>query len=284
MKISYRTHPILERLQNGKLGKVDMSILDKDFFLGIRWRDFYNLWKEETKYFLSELNVISDPFLKASQKAGPKLIDLYYDSLNSKKVDLNFRGTFIILGGFAYLLRHEYKAEMDHLYISLFWFDRNPSSGRAILLGCFNSNRYGERLYIDSNDDWWMSKDYKRSFNINTPEEEIKELGEILGRCIALKMFKSYADVETKELKPNSKTRGINCKYVNDTDLKITYLDSKWFTTLVKSDAFNVRGHFRLQPFGEGLKEHKLIWISEFTKSGYTAPARKLSLTNSQLL
>jgi len=54
-------------------------------------------------------------------------------------------------------------------------------------------------------------------------------------------------------------------------------LDSKWFTTLVKSDAFHVRGHFRLQPKkkdGEWTKE--LIWINDFQKEGYTAPARRL--------
>jgi len=95
--------------------------------------------------------------------------------------------------------------------------------------------------------------------------------------------FKKYAEVETKELKPHSKLNDIDCKYINDTGLNITWLDSKWFTTLVKSDAFTVRGHFRLQPYKNEKHEwtHKLIWISEFEKSGYTAPARKLSLQNS---
>ena len=59
---------------------------------------------------------------------------------------------------------------------------------------------------------------------------------------------------------------------------QIQILNSTWFTTLVKSDNFKVRGHFRLQPKkkgGEWTKE--IIWVNEFVKSGYTAPAKKLT-------
>jgi hypothetical protein len=51
-------------------------------------------------------------------------------------------------------------------------------------------------------------------------------------------------------------------------------MDSTWFTQLVISNAFNVRGHFRLQPCGPELKERKLIWIQDFQKSGYTRKAK----------
>jgi len=94
-------------------------------------------------------------------------------------------------------------------------------------------------------------------------------------------MFKSYAQVETKVLQGNSKSKDVNCKYVNDTKSVVTFLDSKWFTTLVKSDGFNVRGHFRLQPKKvDNVWTKELIWISEFKKTGYTAPAKKLSFIN----
>jgi len=87
---------------------------------------------------------------------------------------------------------------------------------------------------------------------------------------------KKYAEIETKEVAARKRVVDHSGKYVNTTDLNVTYLDSKWFTTLVRSEGFNVRGHFRLQPFGEGLKERKLIGISDFLKQGYTSPARKL--------
>lgn len=91
--------------------------------------------------------------------------------------------------------------------------------------------------------------------------------------------FIRYAQVETKELPAGQMTKFVDCKYRNDTKSNITILNSTWFTNLVKSDAFKVRGHFRLQPCGEGHKDRKLIWINDFQKEGYTAPARKLGAT-----
>ena len=92
-------------------------------------------------------------------------------------------------------------------------------------------------------------------------------------------MFKNYAEIETKYLKPKEKTKFVNCKYINETNSDVTLLNSTWFTNLVKSDSFNVRGHFRLQPKkinGEFTKE--LIWINGFKKNGYVSNAKKTKL------
>ncbi len=89
--------------------------------------------------------------------------------------------------------------------------------------------------------------------------------------------FLQFAEVEVKELKPNRQIyEGVICLYNNKTKSDIQIIDSTWFTTLVKSDEFKVRGHFRLQPCGEGMAKRKLIWVSEFKKSGYTREAKKL--------
>ncbi len=87
-------------------------------------------------------------------------------------------------------------------------------------------------------------------------------------------MFKKYAKVEIVESKARTKIHAQGCKYLNETDLDIEYLDSKWFTTLVNSKGFKVGGHFRLQPKkkeGEWTKE--LIWINDFEKKGYNRKA-----------
>lgn len=91
--------------------------------------------------------------------------------------------------------------------------------------------------------------------------------------------FMKYCDIETKTLLPKSYIIGIQCKYGNGTSFPIQILDSKWFTNLVKSDAFKVSGHFRLQPCGQAFKDKKLIWISDYMKDGYTAPAKVLKET-----
>lgn len=88
-------------------------------------------------------------------------------------------------------------------------------------------------------------------------------------------LFLQFAHIETILLKPNRGAyEGPVCVYNNKTKSDIEIIDSTWFTNLVKSDAFKVRGHFRIQPFGHGLKNRKLIWISDFTKHGYTREAK----------
>lgn len=92
--------------------------------------------------------------------------------------------------------------------------------------------------------------------------------------------FKKYAEIETKLLPPKTESNdGFKCVYSNHSKYPITFINSTWFTNLVKSDAFKVSGHFRLQPCHDenGMPTKKLIWISDYIKSGYTAPARKLN-------
>lgn len=86
-------------------------------------------------------------------------------------------------------------------------------------------------------------------------------------------LFLQFARLETKILPPSRQIwDGPICKYNNKTKSDITIVDSTWFTTLIKSDGFKVRGHFRLQPYKEQGK--KLIWIQDFEKHGYTIKAR----------
>lgn len=273
MKISYRNHPSIEKLQNGLFGKMNYSTEDEKIVRGKNFARGYEIWKASSHWFKSEINYISKPFFDSAQKAGVKLNELYFDTLRSKNIDINFSGTIIISGGFTFMFHHEYDTKNDIFVASIYWFNDHKN----MLLGYANSATRG--VNQTKNDwDWWMADDYKKSFSLFTEDQEVEEIMMLFGMCITLMMFKKYAEVETKILKPNSKIKDdIGCKYINDTKLSITWLDSKWFTNLVKSDAFTVRGHFRLQACGSGLKDHKIIWINEFTKTGYTAPARKLS-------
>jgi hypothetical protein len=263
MKISYRNYPVLEKLSKGKIGQLELNTNDKDFFFSSDWQFLYSVWQTNAKHFLSDINFICVPFMDASEKAYPKLIELYYNIAAQKEVDLNIKGVFIESGGFTYLYKHEILKSTKTKYTSLYWFDKNT------LLGCFYED-------IITPSQMWICDNYKRSFNLDTWEKEQKEIEAILGRLTIFYLFKTYAEVETINLPPNSKKEEVNCKYINDTRLPVTFLDSKWFTNLVKSDAFSVRGHFRLQACGHDLKDHKLIWVSEYTKTGYTSPARKL--------
>ena len=95
--------------------------------------------------------------------------------------------------------------------------------------------------------------------------------------ALLFQIFKKYAPIETIVINRKKKQRGkINGeKHVNKSDLDVTVIDSNWFRNIIRSDGFNVKGHFRLQPCGVGRKEKKLIWINEFEKTGYSMKAKK---------
>lgn len=84
--------------------------------------------------------------------------------------------------------------------------------------------------------------------------------------------FVELGDIEVKILeggKNNGKPK--NEGKVSNTSNKTVYVvDSTWNTILIRTEGFAVRGHYRLQACGEGLKDRKLIFIHAFEKHGYT--------------
>lgn len=262
MKISYRNYPILEKLNCGSLGIMPMLEKDK-FFFSLHGDRFVRNWKFYNKSFKSEINVITNPFLEASNKAWDKLIGLWGDILTNDTSDLHVNGCYLC-GEFVYMINYEVRKGSEDQEVAFYMFDK-----KGIPLAMFiDSAKY--KIYQNG----WVSFCLEVD---NDPKELYNYFYSKLAQVVVFKMFKSYADVETMVLMPKSKLKTFDCKYANDTNFTLNYLDSKWFTTLVKSDKFNVRGHFRLQPKkkdGQWTKE--LIWISEFEKNGYTSLARKL--------
>jgi hypothetical protein len=213
-------------------------------------------------------------------------IDMFYDVLNTAKNNLYYtastimdhvsnsfeklmplrdgipdacRGLLFNMGGrphtFLYLLtNHE-----DRIMITgqVYAVDVNSQYG-DLIAGYFpkNSEKLEFHLY-----------EYVRS-NSYVAQEAVKII-------LANELFINYAEVEKKQVMPSRQIwDGPTCLYNNKTKYPITVVDSTWFTNLVVSGAFKVRGHFRLQPCGQGLKDRKLIWINDFEKEGYTRKAK----------
>ncbi len=266
MKIDYRNFPVLLNLENKHM-RYECTRVEDSFILGKiypQYSDYWNIFREK---FKQEINIISNPFWQATLQAGLKLEDLLCDILDNDLSDFIVQGTYI-LGEYVCMINFEsYHGDSKVRELAFYIFDK-----RGVLLAFQLMSSKNEISNVS-----WVSFS---QLELSTTEERELWIGKILHRIFIIKMFKSYATVETKLLKPKQKVVDIVCKYKNNTNLNLTFLDSKWFTNLVKSDAFKVRGHFRLQPKkkdGEWTKE--LIWINDFQKQGYTAQAR--ILTNS---
>jgi hypothetical protein len=274
MKISYRTHPILKKLHEHKLGVVGLFVEDEyiknDFNFIQELRENFKIFAQK---FASNVELLSKPFNDTMVLAKDKMIadDLWNSVEYSTGTILNFIG-------FNLCYYIEPIDKMDEstgliFYNEMFYM----FLGDVLVLYALNWKGTSRA---------WCSKRLEDVFSRLMPNSTKAEKWHeshlhYKTALIALINFIKYAPIEVKNLPNKSKTKDILCKYVNDTDVKIKVLDSKWFTTLVKSDAFKVRGHFRLQPKkkeGEWTKE--LIWINEFEKHGYTAPARKLKEHN----
>jgi len=264
MRINGKTYPILEKLENKSLGNMPIFEKDKPFFDAFG-NQFTLGWKICNQDFKNEVNIISDSFNEASIKAEKKLFELYGDIVKNDLSDFDVNGTYI-LGDFVYMIRYQIKKDSQGMELFFYKFDK-----KGIPLAMYVNSTEADINQI------WLS------YCFDIPVNEIafnNFVSPIIAKIIVLKMFKSYAEVETKILSGKSKIKGKGYKHLNETNLQICFLDSKWFTNLVKSDGFNVSGHFRLQPKKkEGFWTKELIWINDFLKTGYTFKARILSNT-----
>jgi len=251
MKVNYKNYPVLEKLQKVKFGELDFSRVDQPFFKSKKWAHFYYIWKQNTQHFSKEFNFISVPFADAAEKASNRFLELFKTMIFSEEYALNFSGTFLVPGGFTYLIRYEYDEYTDHSFHLLYWFVKNR------LVGCFylNDDRAETEL--------WISDDYKKAHKIDSPHKELQVVTNIIGRLLVFKLFKDCAKVETRKLPPHSETIDIEQNYINETSFEIKMLDSLWLSTLVKSDIFNDYGRFDLKFCGKELKDRHLKWIQK---------------------
>jgi hypothetical protein len=258
MIIRKKKYPILEKLKTGSLGNMPIYESDRPFFneLGL---SFTSNWKFIHNDFLREINIISDSFNESAQKAEKNLISLYQDIVVNDTSDLDVYGTFIL----------------KDLVLMISYSVKKGSEDQEIFFYIFSKEGIPLGVYVDSA----KHKIYQNAWVSQTlgltKQNMMNFLMGYLVKTIILKMFKSYAKVETKNIPANGRIKDFNCKYINETGLNITFLDCKWFTDIVRSEGFSVRGHFRLQPKKhEGKWTKELIWIEDFKKHGYNLKAK----------
>lgn len=268
MKISYRSHPVMTMLNSGRLEKFkvhqsDVEAFKKNMSIIDDIEYNFNLLISD---FKSNIQIITSPFFDAIELAKPKLVG--DDIFRLEKPEC---GAVFFPNGYVFLYYVDKFTIGESLNKMILIFNNEFLVSYSISKKESNlSNTYIWKTHIDR----YQQANPKASKN-ELIEECDRDFFTLLMCTIS---FIKYCPIETVHLKPNSKTKQFNCKYINDTGNNIRIYDSKWFTTFVKSDAFLVRSHLRWQPKkkdGEWTKE--LILIEEFMKNGYTAPAKKLA-------
>jgi hypothetical protein len=260
MKIDQGKWPILQK---------DLSLLEFD-----EWNneEAMAFGKNEVKFVLesSETKVLyyTATFMNAIKKFKKKLVPLipqikngsyiimsgtgaqHVNSCIINKTDTTISFTPVESGKYIGIVDyHHFKDEMKH-------FDRvNDMLGDDDEDGNYPVYQltYG-----------WLQDDF------NDKHGNLSELTAVLGLLLY-----QYAEIETLVLDKVTKKGKLNKeKYITYGNAGIKILDSTWFTKLVQTAGFKVSGHFRLQPYGTGMNQRKLIWISEFEKHGYKREAK----------
>lgn len=236
MKISYRTNPIIRTIESHDF---EFGIYEDDRFKfnGTIKDAIYDYIDRNKKDLASNVYIVTQPFADAYEKALPKLQEL----MRSEKLEAVFTKQILIYRSRTFI------QEINESGSTLMIFDNTE-------LVVFYQFKEGAPE-IPS----FISNELKH-FTLN----------KMIAEMFLQVWFIKYCEVEVKFIGAGKKVKDVNCKYVNDTKTNVTILDSAWFKTVVKSDGFTVRGHFRLQACGKGMKERKLVWLSDFEKHGYT--------------
>lgn len=98
---------------------------------------------------------------------------------------------------------------------------------------------------------------------------------------VQLLVFTELSKLEIKLLNPKEKfgTRKSG-KYINESNQKVTIIDSVWNKMVVRTTGFGVSGHWRFQKCGKNFSEVEYIFIEEFRKKGYVRMPKKETAIN----
>ena len=250
MRLNKNTYPAFSILQSGRyeylkidemLGEIfDTEKKFKDLLASIK----FTFEQVNKKYFLT--NTFKDSIITASPKiiGGEK-------HLNEIPCDC---GIIFTDKGFS-------------IYLS------NPTDKKLKLL-VYGFTRDVLTTYgIVDNDDKFSGM--ACSIKDGKPYNDVIALSVFLTSFLIALYFIHNCEIEQKILKPNDKHRENGNKHYNETNSEIIILDCKWFTELIRSIPFQVKGHLRWQVFGERNSKRKLIWVSDFEKQGYVRKATK---------
>lgn len=102
-----------------------------------------------------------------------------------------------------------------------------------------------------------------------------KAVAEIVSFPLVVYRFRELADIKAKHLPPKKKIKDFHCRYKSEFDFPIELLTENWYAESIQSHPFVVRGHWRMQAHGEGMKKRKLIWIDKHMKQGVKRGAFK---------
>ena len=185
-----------------------------------------------------------------------------------------------------------YKIEDGNVLIASFILNKTKENKKwSVYLGniSVNSNDRYELEHTDTDTDHSMglfsyvhvhlNKEIIKTYPLVREDIMTVDLSTSLICVLLCLAFKKYAEVEVREIidivDPNKAPKNV-CKSLalqnTPFDFQITKLSADWYTEIIRTTGFEVRGHWRLQPYSNG--KRRLIFIQPFMKHGYHRKAK----------
>lgn len=236
--------------------------------------DLDRRWPRLVPKFRSQVALVSDAFGAALAESFPAL-EKDPDSARSFLAGKSFAGTSLISdtkGTVSYGLTFDGKGTVTDY--SVLWLDYLGSIMAYVVPGM----EFVSRNVLPHEDGGMAPEPI-----LLTGRDSIDEVGASLITAVQnFILFCHFADVDVRFVaRPGSrearKQSDDKDAFVNDTHINVRRLTVNYYTTICRDESFPVRGHFRMQPYGAGRAERKLIYISPFIKSGYHRRAELLT-------
>lgn len=283
VKATYKQYPALEIL------KSENKFLS--FIEGIDNSRQIIFNKEDREKIKGNIFSLTTSFCTAMVKSQEALEKLYYNGEELKKNYENSCGAII----FPDLSRTEqenvciYKIENGNILVASFLLNKTKTGGKkSAYLGDIgvNSNDRRELEHTDHSlglldlvVNVHPNKELIKTFPLVREDIMTEDLSTSLICVLLCLAFKKYAEVETKEIidvvDPSKAPKNV-CKSLalqnTPFDFQITKLSADWYTEIIRTTGFEVRGHWRLQPYSNG--KRRLIFIQPFMKHGYHRKAK----------
>lgn len=132
---------------------------------------------------------------------------------------------------------------------------------------CYNSYSFVSKSFSIEREDEYIHRDLSKNIGDRSILDYDKSVF-----VVQLLTYILYGDITKRFIRSKMATRINSIRFLNNSKLNIIFCDTLW-KQRISTEGFKVRGHFRLQPFGECMKKRKLIWIEEFEKKGYNRKA-----------
>lgn len=217
----------------------------------------------------NNIQYVSRPFWEAYAKGRHKLLGIF----DKEEID---EGGILILPGHG--ITHTY-----YYYIKTYYTD-DGTWGYDCLFMDFNKRNteaHKDGPALDVYTSCVLDEDgvhlNRKNLLWTGYTKEGKDYHHFEAMILTFVLFKKYCDIETNVVEPKRKTIVAGKKYLNETDKRITVLDSTWFTNLVVSGAFEVEGHLHWYYYGPNKSKKKLQWVSTYEKQGYARKAKVLT-------